>query len=392
MTIRKNGLVYTSDSKCVLGIDGQSDAFRGAVPNGAEAVGEEAFSCCGLTQISLPDSVVSVGANTFGNSERLESVRLPAGLRTLAPYMFSGCTALKRVEMPVEVDGFPEGLFSGCASLPEIPFRAGIRSLPAGVVEGCASLTSLVIPDSVTEIAAGAISGCGRLKTIVFPANLKSLADGAVSDCPALERVRISEENESFYTDEDGRVLYRRNADGTGTAVLEAAGKIQNAVPAVREADGSANPSIINYEEAEDDSEEVDVIFNSEGSHAAESAWADDAAEMNVEERLAEIMKQDKQYISGDFSIMDIPEASEEELAADCLAPSSPEEDGGAQDDSAMQDDSAAQAELDAAPEEPEAPAEPAAEAAIAEDGFVAEDKSVYGISDEEPAPSDGSE
>ncbi|MDY5049550.1 MAG: leucine-rich repeat domain-containing protein, partial [Treponema porcinum] len=112
--VKKYGLLYSADLKCVLGIDSASDEFTGIVPNGAERIEEEAFSCCSVKNISLPDSVVSAGANLFCNSTELESVKLPKNLRTLPPNMFCGCKSLKKIEMPYEIDNLSEGLFAEC--------------------------------------------------------------------------------------------------------------------------------------------------------------------------------------------------------------------------------------------------------------------------------------
>lgn len=103
LTVKKNGLIYTDNFKVVVGIDTDSKEFTGVVPNGATSVEEEAFSCSGLKEVSLPDSVTYLGANLFCNCVELEAVKLPAFLKTLPPFLFCGCKSLKKVEMPLEV-------------------------------------------------------------------------------------------------------------------------------------------------------------------------------------------------------------------------------------------------------------------------------------------------
>ncbi|MDE7383272.1 MAG: leucine-rich repeat domain-containing protein, partial [Treponemataceae bacterium] len=56
---KKHGLIYSSDFKSVLGVDSESKEFDGNVPYGATHIEEDAFSCCSLEKISLPDSVMS---------------------------------------------------------------------------------------------------------------------------------------------------------------------------------------------------------------------------------------------------------------------------------------------------------------------------------------------
>lgn len=335
-TAKKGGLIYSSDFKCIFGLDSDSSEFKGTVPGGVVRIEEDAFSCCNLTEVILPESVQEVGANLFCNSSRLVHVKLPSGLKKLSPFMFCGCSALKKVDMPIEIEDFPEGLFAECSALEEIPFRAGIKTLPEGVFSGCESLTSLVIPDSVEKIASGAITGCTSLRTIVLPASLKEFEAGAIDGCPSVSRIRISEDNSVFYTDEDCTVLYRRKMDGGGVPVFEVPSRVQSEIPSFSEIDDEQNPSIISYENEEDDSDESSVLFQNDNEIEQKEETTEEIKQETKEEdkvmseentgltsdmeaRLAEIMGQEKQYGEGEFTIMDIPEATEEEIAASVL-------------------------------------------------------------------------
>lgn len=347
LTTKKNGLVYTEDLKTVVGIDSESTEFTGNVPNGVTAVGEEAFSCCNLTRISLPDSVTEVGASLFCNSTELTSVRLPANLKTLSPFMFCGCKSLTEIEMPDEVDDFPEGLFAECSSLTEIPFRGGIKILPEGVIDSCTSIKTLVIPDTVTKICAGAIVNCTSLETLVLPAELEELEEGWLKDCPNLRHIRISDENYKFRTDDDSRILYRLS--GSSEIVeIELEKLSDDSLPGFKDPDTES--SIISFDESEDMTMDEPVFLSdAEKSLMGEDTVADEpavgfaaeemgiteeqpvaeepAAEEGMDARLAEILGQNKMYDEGEFSIMDIPQASDDEIAADMLSSSAPVED-----------------------------------------------------------------
>ena len=167
-TITKNGLVYSVDMKTIYYAD-DSGEFKGTIPNGVERIEDEAFSCCAVEKIYIPDSVTSVGSNLFENATSLKSVRLPSGLKKLSPYMFAGCSSLEQIEMPFEIESFEEGLFAGCSSLKEIPFRAGIKELPNYVFSGCSQLRSLILTDTIEKICEGAVSDCENLTTLVLP-------------------------------------------------------------------------------------------------------------------------------------------------------------------------------------------------------------------------------
>lgn len=348
ITIKKNGLVYTEDMKTVLGVDEESTLFSGTVPNGADTVGAEAFTCCKFTRVSLPESIKHVGDNLFSNSEKLEWVHLPSSLKQLAPYMFSGCTSLIHVDMPVEINEFPEGLFYGCSSLQEIPFRYGITVLPENVFARCSSIVSLAIPDTVKKICKGAISDCENLQTIVFPEKLEELEDGAISGCPKLIRMRIQGDNSLFYTNPEGDTLFKKSAGGD-IEVFKITKRFSEAAKLKVEED--ANNSIIDFEDSDDDNEIVESVETSKNNGDSEreniinkqdkAMSNEDKNETSVsisnEEllaaRMAEIMEKDKNS-GASFSISDIPEATEEELNAEILA--SPKKTNTSDDDSSI--------------------------------------------------------
>lgn len=315
LTFKKNGLIYTDDFKVVVGIDSDSKEFTGTVPNGAASIEEEAFSCCDLKEIFIPDSVTYLGANLFCNSTELESARLPAFLKILPPFLFCGCKSLKKVEMPLEVQDFSEGLFAGCSSLEEIPFRSGIKTLPENVFDSCASIKSLIIPESVTKICSGAVANCENLETIVLPAKLEILEKDWISNCPKLKHIRISDENSLFKTDEENSVLYEI-VDGEKKQILALENKSSDSLPGFKEPD--TENSIITFDENEDETMDDTNIFNSENENSNGNAA--------VDSRLSEILGQNKMYDDGDFSLADIPQASDEEIDSGCLKPSQQEE------------------------------------------------------------------
>ena len=343
-TITKNGLVYSVDMKTIYYAD-DSGEFKGTIPNGVERIEDEAFSCCAVEKIYIPDSVTSVGSNLFENATSLKSVRLPSGLKKLSPYMFAGCSCLEQIEMPFEIESFEEGLFAGCSSLKEIPFRAGIKELPNYVFSGCSQLRSLILPDTIEKICEGAVSDCENLTTLVLPASLKEIEEGAFEGCFNLCHIRLNGENGYFRVDDAESCLYKKNPDGTETLILHLEGNTLSEVPTFHEVDESAPVSILDFNEeddiADDDSdiiltqEELDKVCpRTEDSsedimHKHESVisspienFATEESNADVADRLAEIMGQSSVSTSDEISADEIPYATAEELEAGRLAPS----------------------------------------------------------------------
>ena len=343
-TITKNGLVYSVDMKTIYYAD-DSGEFKGTIPNGVERIEDEAFSCCAVEKIYIPDSITSVGSNLFENATSLKSVRLPSGIKKLSPYMFAGCSSLEQIEMPFEIESFEEGLFAGCSSLKEIPFRAGIKELPNYVFSGCSQLRSLILTDTIEKICEGAVSDCENLTTLVLPASLKEIEEGAFEGCFNLCQIRLNGENGYFRVDDAESCLYKKNPDGTETLILHLEGNTLSEVPTFHEVDESAPVSILDFNEeddiADDDSdiiltqEELDKVcprtedssedimqkHESVISSPIEN-FATEESNADVADRLAEIMGQSSVSTSDEISADEIPYATAEELEAGRLAPS----------------------------------------------------------------------
>ncbi len=318
---RKNGLLYTPDLHTVLGVDVETDEFKGRVPFGAHYVDEEVFTECPYEKIDLPDSVVGIGVALFKDSPNLKSVRLPEKVTELPPYLFSGCTSLVKVKMPNVVYSFPEGLFQNCSSLPEIPFRAGIRELPQFVFEGCSSLVSLVIPSTVEKIEARAAAGCTKLTTLVLPEFLRELDDEAFEDCPNIRNIRISEDNPYFYVSEEDGCLYERTKDGDKLR-LRVAGAQPAGVSFLKEnVDDTVDKEIEDFYTDEDIFEDDDD-FSAEisGDDVAEQAVAQEAEEEEQEEKFhtGAVSTEELANLFGGSSGSgsSVPDEEEDEIAA----------------------------------------------------------------------------
>ena len=109
--------------------------------------GNRAFkNCSGLTSITIPNSVTSIGDYAFFRCSGLTSVSIGSGVISIGRSAFYGC------------------------SITDITIPDGVRSIGDSAFHDCRSLTSITIPDSVTSIGEYAFRSCSDLISVTAKA------------------------------------------------------------------------------------------------------------------------------------------------------------------------------------------------------------------------------
>lgn len=76
------------------------------------------------TDIVIPDSVLTIGENTFKDNDTIVSVDLN-NVKTIEQYAFSGCSSLESVVVPKSVETIADGAFANCDNLSSIYGNTG---------------------------------------------------------------------------------------------------------------------------------------------------------------------------------------------------------------------------------------------------------------------------
>ena len=168
-------------------------------------IGDYAFlnSGTGLTSLTIPNTIVSIGQAAIKGCEGLSALTIPSSVIYIQDEAFMWCTSLKTIEIPQNVALIGSGAFSQCTSLTEIKVAADNKYFSAkdGILFNKEQTTivavpgakkgSYTIPNTVTTIGGGAFDGCINLVLITIPNSVINIGEKAFYQCKSLVRITI---------------------------------------------------------------------------------------------------------------------------------------------------------------------------------------------------------
>lgn len=159
------------------------------LPDGVETTGGFA-GFDKLTEVVLPESIVSINDNAFKGCTLLEKINIPESVKSIGNNAFSGCAGLLSISVPNNVEQIGNGAFAGCMfSTITLPYS--LKSVPYGILENCTNLKSVVIQNNTNTIEDYAFSGCTSLQEVVLPGQLTHIGSYAFKGCESLENCEL---------------------------------------------------------------------------------------------------------------------------------------------------------------------------------------------------------
>ncbi len=162
------------------------------------------LNCTNLCDVIVPDSVISIGYQAFGNTPWYDNQpegpvyagkvlycyngNMPFDTELLintdtvgiADYAFQYCGSnLKSINIPNTVQTIGEGAFRNCVNLHLTNLSDSLTSIGNYSFENCEGLTDIAFGDGVTSIGDYAFSGCIQLENITVSNGLSNLGEYA---------------------------------------------------------------------------------------------------------------------------------------------------------------------------------------------------------------------
>ena len=162
------------------------------LPQGLEIIESFAFGTAGsgplavqsnVSEVVIPDSVVSIGEHAFANRDNLKTLVMSKNIEYIGSGVFSG-TAWYEAQ-PEGYICFGDILYAYKGDFPEgsiVTIPSFIKKISGKAFAGKRGLKKIIIPDGVILDGGNIFDGCSSLEEAVLPSDLKELPDGTFSN------------------------------------------------------------------------------------------------------------------------------------------------------------------------------------------------------------------
>ena len=189
---------YYSSGNCI--IDSAYNSLivgckNSIIPNDGsiKSIGRGAFyRCSKLTNIVIPEGVVTIGEDAFSYCNNLETISIPNSLTTVEEHAFLGCNKLKYevIDNALYLGNNSNKYFILIDVMDKSPSDYSINSnviiIYDSAFKDCYNLKSVTLPNSLTSIGCEAFCNCTSLSNIIFPESIKTISRGAFQNCRSL--------------------------------------------------------------------------------------------------------------------------------------------------------------------------------------------------------------
>ena len=190
---------YNEQPDGVLYLDNCCMGYKGEKPRGYLQINENTrliakfafYDCDELTSISLPNSVISIGAGAFEDCSGLVSISIPKSVHDYGDRAFINTGWYNaQPDGALYLDDCCIG-YKGNQPRGHLQIKDGTRIIANSAFESCSGLTSISIPNTMTDIGNNAFYNCQKLLSITIPNSVTSIGDGAFKSCSGLTSITI---------------------------------------------------------------------------------------------------------------------------------------------------------------------------------------------------------
>ena len=197
-----------------------------SIPDSVTSIGDYSFiGCVSLSSVVIPDGVVRIGKKAFQDCIRLTHIEIPNSVSTIGDEAFHNCINLAYyVKGELKYLGNSNNPFFYLADtisshITTVNIDTNCKFIGDGAFNYCTSLTSIEIPNGVTSIGYSAFFGCSSLTSIEIPDSITSIGEYAFYDCDLLTEIKYNAINCADLSSSN-YVFYNAGQNAGGTTVI----------------------------------------------------------------------------------------------------------------------------------------------------------------------------
>ncbi|MBR4237082.1 leucine-rich repeat protein [bacterium] len=175
------------------------------LPDTLISIGDNAFGSCAISEITLPNNLKHIGDYVFVSCANLDNVILPTSLESLGGGVFEDCVSLSNISLPDSLETIQYATFKSCINLGTITLPNKLKAIESNVFDDCINLTNIVLPESLEEIGISAFNNCAKMENIFIPKNVSMIQTvGAFSSfCGCNPKTVVVDKENSIFDSRD---------------------------------------------------------------------------------------------------------------------------------------------------------------------------------------------
>ena len=165
----KLSILDLSEAKIVAGGDAYFQSSKNHYTSNDKLGNYVFFGCSGLTSLTIPSGVTSIGIAAFQGCSGLTSLTIPSGVTSIGKYAFAGCSGLTSLTIPSGVTSIGNRAFYGCSGLTSLTIPSSVTSISDRAFYGCSGLTSIyACLEKIPTLGSNVFTGCDAKNCILY--------------------------------------------------------------------------------------------------------------------------------------------------------------------------------------------------------------------------------
>ena len=183
---------YSNQSNGVLYLDGYCIGYKGSKPTGSlviqdgtKLICDAAFgNCTGITSVTIPNSVTSVGTSAFYGCSNLSTITIGNMIDYIGTSAFTNTSWYnQQLDGLLYLNNYCLG-YKGSRPTGALSFQEGTRVIAGKAFYYCTELTSITIPNSIVSIGYAAFFNCSSVVgELIIPNSVTCIGEAAFNGC-----------------------------------------------------------------------------------------------------------------------------------------------------------------------------------------------------------------